>query len=137
MKTGADWSNEHDLVFTTRTGSPLDGCNVTRDFKRMLKKAQLPVKRFHDLRHTAASLLMYQKVQPRVVMDVLGHAEIRTMLDLYSHVAPVMQRDAADQMDALLTAAWLRANAARPELWAPEGMTPEIARTEGWTFGVA
>ena len=68
----------------------------------MLKRAGLPVKRFHDLRHTAASFLLYRNVQPRVVMDLLGHTEIRTTMDLYSHVAPVMQRDAADQMDILL-----------------------------------
>jgi integrase len=78
---------------------------VTRDFKRMLKRAKLPTKRFDDLRHTTASLLLYQKLQPRVVMDLLGHSEIRTTMDLYSHVDRVMQRDAADQMDVLLASA--------------------------------
>ena len=90
------------MVFTTRTGRPLDGINVTRDFKRMLKNAGLPVLRFHDLRHTAASFLLFQKVPPRVVMELLGHSGIRVTMDLYSHVAPVLQRDAANQMDALL-----------------------------------
>jgi integrase len=70
---GGSW-DEHGLVFTTRTGRPLDGINVTRDFKRMLKNAELPVLRFHDLRHTAASFLLFQKVPPRVVMALLGHS---------------------------------------------------------------
>ena len=82
----------------------MEGCKRTRDFKRMLKNAELPIRRFHDLRHTTASLLLYQKVHPRVVMDLLGHSEIRVTMDLYSHVAPVLQREAADQMDALLKA---------------------------------
>ncbi len=69
LKAGASWRNELDLIFTTRTGTPLDGVNVTRDFQRMLKRADLPVKRFHDLRHTAASFLLYRNVQSRVVMD--------------------------------------------------------------------
>jgi len=98
---GADWK-EYGLVFTTRTGKPLDGVNVTRDFKRLLKWGKLPTRRFHDLRHTTASLLLFQKVHPRVVMDLLGHSEIRVTMDLYSHVAPVLQREAADEMDALL-----------------------------------
>jgi integrase len=101
LLAGGEW-NEYGLVFTTRTGKPLDGVNVTRDFKRLLKRGKLPVRRFHDLRHTTASLLLYQKVHPRVVMDLLGHSEIRVTMDLYSHVAPVLQREAADEMDALL-----------------------------------
>jgi integrase len=104
LLAGGNW-DEHGLVFTTRTGRPLDGINVTRDFKRMLKNAELPVLRFHDLRHTAASFLLFQKVPPRVVMELLGHSGIRVTMDLYSHVAPVLQRDAADQMDALLRTA--------------------------------
>jgi integrase len=88
LLAGGNW-DEHGLVFTTRTGRPLDGINVTRDFKRMLKNAELPVLRFHDLRHTAASFLLFQKVPPRVVMELLGHSGIRVTMDLYSHVAPV------------------------------------------------
>ncbi len=101
LLAGSSWE-DHGLVFTTRTGRPLDGINVTRDFKRMLKQADLPVLRFHDLRHTAASFLLFQNVSPRVVMELLGHSGIRVTMDLYSHVAPVLQRDAANQMDALL-----------------------------------
>jgi integrase len=107
LLAGADWQ-ENGLVFATRTGRPLDGVNVTKDFKRLLKNSGLPPRRFHDLRHTTASLLLHQKVQPRVVADLLGHSEIRVTMDLYSHVAPVMRREAADEMDALLKAAKAR-----------------------------
>jgi integrase len=100
-----DWV-DHGLVFSTRTGRPLDGINVTRDFKRMVKRAGLPARRFHDLRHATASLLLFQKVQRRVVADLLGHSEIGVTMDLlYSHVAPVLGREAAQQMDALLKVA--------------------------------
>lgn len=104
LLAGGDW-HDSGLVFTTSTGRPLDGVNVTRDFKRMLRRGGLPVRRFHDLRHTTASLLLYQKVQPRVVADLLGHSEIRTTMDLYTHVAPVLQREAAQRMDALIKGA--------------------------------
>ena len=58
--------------------------------------------RFHDLRHSAATLLLAQGVHPRVVMDLLGHSSISVTLDTYSHVIPDMQRESASQMDAVL-----------------------------------
>lgn len=68
----------------------------------MLKKAGLPDIRFHDLRHTAASLLLVQGVQPRVVMETLGHSQISLTMNTYSHVMPVLQREAAEKMGAIL-----------------------------------
>ena len=90
------------LVFTTRIGTPLEPRNVTRQFRNVLTKTGLPLKRFHDLRHTCASLLLVQGVHPRVVMEILGHSQISMTMDTYSHVMPVLQHDAASQMDALL-----------------------------------
>ena len=87
--------NDTGLVFATRTGTPLDGCNVTRDFQRLLKNAKLPIRRLHDLRHTTVTLLLMQNVHPRAVMEPLGHAEIRTTLDTYYHVLPEVQADTA------------------------------------------
>ncbi len=58
--------------------------------------------RFHDLRHACASLLLAQGVHPRVVMETLGHSAIAVTMNVYSHVIPQLQRDAADQLDALL-----------------------------------
>jgi integrase len=105
LLAGAEWENSLGLVFTTSAGRPLDGINVTRTFQRVLRAGNLPIRRFHDLRHTAASFLLLQGVQPRVVMDMLGHSEIRVTLDLYSHVAPALQFEAASRMNELLAVA--------------------------------
>ena len=91
-----------DLLFTTTTGAPLDGINVTRRFQRILKAAGLPRQRFHDLRHACASLLLSQGVPARVVMEILGHSQISLTLNTYSHVIPALGREAAERMDALL-----------------------------------
>jgi len=98
---GAKWQ-EHGLVFTTTIGTPIDPRNVTRHFRSVIRKAGLPAKRFHDLRHTCASLLLAQNVHARVVMEMLGHSQIQLTLDTYSHVVPSLQRDAADLMDGIL-----------------------------------
>jgi integrase len=93
------------FVFTSELGSPLDDSNVRRVLRGLLEKANLPHMRFHDLRHTCASLLLAQKVAPRVVMEILGHSQISLTMNTYSHVMPVLERDAADLMDNLLSAA--------------------------------
>jgi len=69
-----------------------------------LKAAGLPALRFHDLRHSAATLLLGEGVHPKIVSEMLGHSKIAMTMDLYSHVTPTMQRQAADTMDALLNA---------------------------------
>lgn len=96
---------EHDLVFCAPNGTPLYGTNLTKIFQRLLKKAGLPRQRFHDLRHTCASLLLAQGVHPRVVMEVLGHSNITLTMNTYSHVIPDLQREAAAKMDAILAGA--------------------------------
>jgi integrase len=58
--------------------------------------------RFHDLRHACASLLLVQGVHPRVVMETLGHSQISLTMNTYSHVLPILQREAADRMEAVL-----------------------------------
>ena len=98
---GSDW----DLVFTSNVGTPIDDANVRRELRKLLAAAQLRHIRFHDLRHTCASLLLAQNVHPRVVMETLGHSQISLTLDTYSHVMLTLQRGAADLMDALLTGA--------------------------------
>ena len=98
---GPGW-NEKDLVFVSGVGTPLDARNVTRRFQVALERAGLPRLRFHDLRHTCASLLLAQGVQPRVVMETLGHSTIGLTMDTYSHVMPSLQREAADRMEDVL-----------------------------------
>lgn len=82
---------------------PLDAQNVVnRSFKPLLEKAGLPQIRFHDLRHTCATLLLDKGVHPRIVQEMLGHASISLTLDTYSHVLPDMQNQTVSAMDALL-----------------------------------
>jgi len=101
LAAGPLWE-EHGLVFTRRNGMPLHGSNVTREFQRMLERANLRRLRFHDMRHACASLLIAQGVHPRVVMETLGHSQIGITMNLYGHVLPEAQRQAAAQMDAIL-----------------------------------
>jgi integrase len=95
------WLNDWNLVFTTTIGTPLDPQNVLHHFQAVCQKIGLRRLRFHDLRHTCASLLLAQGVDARVIMDTLGHSVIGTTLNLYTHVMPATQRDAARKMDSL------------------------------------
>lgn len=102
LALGPVWE-EMDLVFSNVLGGPLLKSNVLyRNFKPLLRKAGLPLIRFHDLRHTAATLMLLQGVHPKVVSEMLGHASISITLDLYSHVLPNMQKDATAALDRLL-----------------------------------
>jgi integrase len=102
LKVGAAWS-DYGLVFCTEAGTPLYGGNVYRAFKRLQARAGLPEIRFHDLRHTCATMLLAGRVNPKVVSEMLGHASVAITLDIYSHVLPDMQQDAAVVMGSLLT----------------------------------
>ncbi|MBM4393156.1 MAG: tyrosine-type recombinase/integrase, partial [Deltaproteobacteria bacterium] len=89
-------------VFCDEVGQPLDGSHIIDRFRRVLAKAQLPRLRFHDLRHTAATLLLAAGTHPRVVAERLGHSTPAITLSVYSHVTPTMQREAAATLDAVL-----------------------------------
>jgi integrase len=95
------WS-DHGLVFPSAIGTPISGGNLNRSFKVLLKRADLPAVRFHDLRHTCATLLLRQGVNPKFVQELLGHADISLTLNVYSHVLPDMGDAAAGAMDAAL-----------------------------------
>jgi integrase len=101
LRAGDRWHN-FDLVFASEVGTPMDGDNVVRMFKALCRRAGVPERRFHDLRHTCATFLLGQGVPTRVVMEVLGHSQMSLTTDTYQHVLPVMTRDAADRMDDLL-----------------------------------
>ena len=75
---------------------------MTEGFHHLLDKAGLPQRRFHDLPHSTATLLLVQGVWPRVVMDLLGHSQIGLTMNTYSHVIPDLRRDAAQRMQDLL-----------------------------------
>jgi len=101
-RAAGDRWQERGLVFCTRWGTPIEPRNATRSFKRVLAEAGLPEIRFHDLRHSCATLLLTQGVSPRVVMEILGHSQISLTMNTYSHVALELQREAASRMDAVL-----------------------------------
>ncbi len=90
------------LVFTSSVGTVIEPRNLTRFFDEQIAKAGIRRIRFHDLRHTCASMLLAQGVPARVVMDVLGHSQLAITTDLYSHVMPTALREAADAMDRAL-----------------------------------
>ena len=91
---GASWQ-DHDLVFASAVGTPLDGNSISRRFVKLVAAANVPRIPFHGLRHTHATLLMKAGVHPKVVSERLGHANITLTLQTYSHVLPQMQQEAA------------------------------------------
>jgi integrase len=96
-KTSGEW------VFSDSSGGPLRKSNfIRRSFKPMLLRAALPNIKFHALRHTAATLLLSQGTNPKVVQEMLGHSRVSMTLDTYSHVTPSLQRGAADAMNEML-----------------------------------
>lgn len=72
---------------------------LTGQFNALLRKAGLPHIRFHDLRHSVATLLLSRGVHPKVVQEILGHSEISMTMDIYSHVLPTMQQEAMDKLN--------------------------------------
>jgi integrase len=101
IAAGPLWQ-DHDLVFAQPNGRPIERKSDWRSWKALLREADVRVVRLHDGRHTAATLLLSEGVHPRVVMEVLGHAQMRTTTDTYSHVMPALGRDAADRMGSAL-----------------------------------
>ena len=104
LKAGASWA-DNDLIFPTRKGALMRPSTVTDDhFKRLLDHVGLPRSvRFHDLRHTAATLLLGRGVLPKLVQELLGHSSIAITLDRYSHWIPSMGEQTAAAMEAALT----------------------------------
>lgn len=97
------WQNPA-LVFTSTAGTPVDVGNLTyRSFRPLLMRAGLPQIRFHDLRHTCATLLLPKGTHPKIVQEMLGHATITQTMDTYSHVLPDMQGEAVSAMEQALS----------------------------------
>jgi integrase len=90
------------LVVSREDGTPMHPQTLTYRFDEAVKASRLPRIRFHDCRHTAASLLLEAGIPAKVVQEMLGHSSIQVTLDLYSHVAPGMQESAAAKLGALV-----------------------------------
>jgi len=101
LVAGDQWL-DGDLVFSTPAGGPLDGTQVTKHLQQLARAAGIRGLRFHDLRHTCATLLLAQQVPARVVMELLGHSQISLTMNLYSHVIPALRKEAAERMESAL-----------------------------------
>lgn len=102
LKAGPAWE-ENDLVFCNIYGRYLNSQSLFVLFSSLLKKAELPHMRFHDLRHSAATILLAMGVSPKVVQELLGHSNVTLTLNVYGHVLPSMQQEAMDRLDRLYT----------------------------------
>src|SRR4051794_32301379 len=101
LAAGESWL-DHDLVFTTELGTPLEPRNVLRRFEKLAHEAGLRPVSLHTLRHTAASLLLAAGTHTKVVQEHLGHSSYAITADIYSHVTPSQQREVADRLDEAL-----------------------------------
>jgi len=102
IKAGDKWQEQH-FVFTSRNGRPITPERIGVQHKEAMKRAGLALIRFHDLRHTAATLLLAQGVPMKLVQKILGHSSFKLTMDTYAHVLPSMLEDAALVMEGLLT----------------------------------
>ena len=97
---GSEW------LFSNLRGNRLSTTNLHRNsFKPLLRKANLPSIRFHDLRHTPATLMLLSNDPIKVVSETLGHANVAITMDMYQHVLPTMQQESADKMDGIFSVA--------------------------------
>lgn len=97
MAAGPLWA-DHGLIFCAADGQPLHPDRFDKIFRQLCAAAGVPLLGFHPLRHTAATLLLGEGVNPKVVAERLGHSSIRITLDTYSHVLPNVQEEAAQKL---------------------------------------
>jgi integrase len=102
-KMEAESWEENDLIFPSRSGTPMDQSNLLKSFKSLIRKSGLKEIRFHDLRHTAASLMLNHNVPVIIVSKRLGHSKVSVTLDTYGHVMNELQDEAAELIDDLIT----------------------------------
>ena len=89
-------------MFPNQSGKPLHPWIVTKRFKKIIKRMNLPEVRFHDLRHTCATLLLSKAVHPKIVQEILGHSTMSITLDTYSHLLPNMRSKAMSAMEDMI-----------------------------------
>ncbi len=99
---GKRWK-ELNLIFPSSVGTPQSPSNLLKGFKALILQAGVKKIRFHDMRHTAASLMLNHGVPVLIVSKILGHSKPSTTLDIYGHLIPIMQDGVASLMDDLVT----------------------------------
>ena len=100
---GLDW-NDSDYVFSNFDGTPYHPNTVSKAFSKIIKKADLPKVRLHDLRHTHATIMLKQGADPKTISERLGHSSVVITLDTYAHVLPGMQEAAALKFEEAINA---------------------------------
>ncbi len=111
LLAGSAWRGEGGYVFTSSVGTPLEQRRLDRIFKDLCVAANLHPIRFHDLRHSAAAILIAQGVHPKAIQELLRHASIQITMDIYGHLFERVQQETADKMDQVLR----RKNPEEPE----------------------
>jgi integrase len=101
---GTRWIGSGEYVFTSTIGTPLEQRRLDRIFKDLCDKAGLRRIRFHDVRHSAASILIAEGVHPKAIQELLRHSSIQLTMDTYGHLFDQVQRETADKMNAILAA---------------------------------
>jgi integrase len=103
LREHGERNGEGEWVFSTRNGTPLGCANlVNRSWRPLLERAGLPRIPFHNLRHTCATLLLFRGVHPKLVQELLGHADITTTLNTYSYVIPSLRDETTSAMGEVL-----------------------------------
>ncbi|CCJ32845.1 tyrosine-type recombinase/integrase [Caloramator australicus] len=102
IKAGPSY-NDNDFVFTTELGNNIDVRNLIRAYKRVLKKANIPYRKFHNLRHTYATKLFEAGVPLKTVSELLGHSNIAITANIYTHVMPKEKTTAAEKLNKLFS----------------------------------
>ena len=102
LLAGENWQ-DNDLIFATDQGAPLRSKGIRYRFYKLLETAGLPKMRLHDLRHTAASLMLNSGIPILVVSKRLGHSSVSVTLDTYAHFIPEMQQGIGDMLDELIS----------------------------------
>ncbi|MBW3625796.1 MAG: site-specific integrase, partial [Armatimonadetes bacterium] len=102
LLAGPDKWVDCGLVFTTRNGTPIRASNLLKGYKRLLVRAGLEERRFHDLRHSTASFLLARGVPMKVISELLGHSDTKVTSEIYSHILPGMTKDVVEEVTRLL-----------------------------------
>jgi len=121
---GQRWQ-ENDLIFPSKIGTPLNPSNLRLDFNRVVERSGVPRVRFHDLRHSAASLMLNNGIPVIVVSKILGHAKPSITLDIYGHLYNEMQGDASRLMDRLVSPIKISFPAKVDRMISPDGFLIE------------
>ena len=102
LKAGPLW-RDLGFIFTNGDGSPMSPDGASQNFTEIVRDNQLPHLTLHGLRHAHATLLLTSGLQPKVISERLGHSSISTTMDIYSHVLPSLQKEAAVAIDKILS----------------------------------